>query len=155
MFVSVNAENIYTAWFNPQYFYVMYLYKVSHQMYFPTNSLLNTTHLTNTKSPICFVTQVQFSGSYYNKGATASLLVLMLQPSQLSYYGERDFDTYGDPLFITQSNFSVSLTNSREKYYSSVTLRELWLMIHSVWRKSVWTWILRNCDWHEVYEARY
>ena len=56
---------------------------------FQTNSLLNTTHLTNIRAPTCFGIQVQFSGCYYNKRVTSSLLVLMLQPPQLSSYRVR------------------------------------------------------------------
>jgi hypothetical protein len=115
IFFSVNAENINTVWFKPPYIYVIYLYKVSHQTYFPTNSLLNTKHLTNTKAPPYFGTQVPFSGCYYNRVVTASLLVTMLQPPQLPYYELREFGTYGDPLFTTNSNFSVYLTKSSEK----------------------------------------
>jgi hypothetical protein len=91
-------------------------------MYFPTTALLNTTPLTNINTPTCFGTQVPFLGCYYNKRVTASLLVLMLQPPHLSCYGVRDSGTYGNPLLIMQSNFSVSLTKSREKHYSSFTL---------------------------------
>jgi hypothetical protein len=45
---------------------------------FPTNSLQNTIHKARIKTPTCFGTEMPSSGSYYNKGVLANLLIYVL-----------------------------------------------------------------------------
>ena len=45
-------------------------------VHFPTNAFHNTTYLTHIKPPTCG-TQAPSSGSYYNKGISANLLICL------------------------------------------------------------------------------
>jgi len=47
-------------------------------MYFPTYALHNSIYTTHIKTPTCFSSQVPSSGSYYNKGVQANLLIYAL-----------------------------------------------------------------------------